>query len=398
MPAPDSVAALLTATGVAIAFAVATAWLWNRVRSWWGWFDRAVAVLLSVTMALTVGAIAVNHVLNLFVAWPQVFGAKETAPQQGMTETVGEGHDSASRVIKFSLAGRVSGITLPAYAYLPPGYDSAVGQRTRYPVIEATDGFPGSPNGWLVSLEAERILDDEITHHRMAPTVVIFPTQVLDATRDSECIDAVDGAQFDTYLSTDLRETVGSMLRVRTDRAGWSIVGLSTGGFCAVNLALRHPQLYAAAASMSGYFTALTDNTTGDLYHADAHLRDLNSPLWRLRNLPVPPVAILAAVAEDDRSGYLAMQDLIGAVKPPAELTTIVLPQGGHTPNVWEALEPPVFDWLSDRMAGPQVSSVPGPVIAEPTHGPVTQRLLPKVTQRPLPKCPTPGPPCPPNH
>jgi hypothetical protein len=388
VPPPNSNSALLAAIGAAVAFALGTAWLWNRVRSWWGWFDRVVVLMLSMAMAVIAGGIAVNQQLNLFVAWPQVFGVRDSAPGQGETQTVhSDGTASASRVVKFSLTGRVSGISLPAYAYLPPGYDSELGQRTRYPVIEATDGFPGSPNGWLIGLEASRILDDEIGHRRMAPTVVVFPTQVLDPARDSECVDAVGGAQFDTYLSTDLHEAVTSQFRVRTDRAGWSIVGLSTGGFCAVNLALRHPDLYAAAASLSGYFTARTDATTGDLYHADAHLRDLNSPLWRLRNLPVPPLAILAAVARDDHTEYQELQSFMPAVKAPASLTTIVLPKGGHTPPTWKALEPPVFDWMSSWMAGPQVSSQPGPAIPEPTHGPVVQRLLPR--------CATARPPCP---
>lgn len=388
MPAPNSSAALLAAIGAAVVFALGTAWLWNRVRGWWGWFDRIVVLLLSVSMALTAGGIAANQQLNLFVAWPQVFGVRESVPAQGQTETVTrEGSESASRVVKFSVTGRVSGIALPAYAYLPPGYDSPMGQRTRYPVIEATDGFPGSPNGWLIGLDAVRILDEEIGQHRMAPTVVIFPTQVIDPARDSECVDAVGGPQFDTYLTTDLREVVARLFRVRTDRAGWSITGLSTGGFCAVNLALRHPQLYAAAASLSGYFTAYTDATTGDLYHADPHLRDLNSPLWRLRNLAVPPLAVFAAAARDDHSGYQALHDLTATVRPPVELTTLVLPQGGHTPAVWKAMEPPVFDWLSSWMAGPQVSSEPGPALTEPTHGPVVQRLLPRCAPATRPPC-----------
>jgi hypothetical protein len=95
---------------------------------------------------------------------------------------------------------------------------------------------------------------------------------------------------------------------------------------------------------------------------------------------PVPPVSRAAPAASPAASsgGCAPGVDLLGAVRPPAALTTIVLPQGGHTPPVWKALEPPVFDWLSGWMAGPQVSAEPGPAIAEPTHGPVAQRLLPR--------------------
>ena len=81
------------------------------------------------------------------------------------------------------------------------------------------------------------------------------------------------------------RAAVTAQFRVRTDRAGWAILGTSTGGFCAANLAMRHPDRYAAAASLSGYFTAITDRTTGDLYRGDQKLRNENSPLWRLKNL-----------------------------------------------------------------------------------------------------------------
>jgi S-formylglutathione hydrolase FrmB len=42
---------------------------------------------------------------------------------------------------------------------------------------------------------------------------------------------------------TDLRVTAHS----------WTLVEYSAGGFCAINLALRHPEQYAAAASLSGY-------------------------------------------------------------------------------------------------------------------------------------------------
>jgi enterochelin esterase-like enzyme len=374
MMGPNSPDTMIVLLGCGVAAAAATAWLWNRVRSWWGWFDRVVAVLLSVACALGAAGIAVNQQLNLYTSWAQVLG--ERVAGQGRPETVSQGV-GGSRVVRFTITGRSSGISLAAYAYLPAGYDSPAGARTRYPVVEAVDGFPGSPNTWLVSLRAGQYLDNEIAQRRMAPTVVIFPTQVLDPTRDSECVDAAGGAQFDTYLSTDLRQAVSEQFRVRDDRAGWSIIGTSTGGFCAINLALRHPGLYAAAASLSGYFTALTDGTTGDLYRGDALLRDENSPQWRVGHLPVPPTPMYLGVARDDRSGFQAVQDFAAAAKPPVSLTTVIVPQGGHTGAVWRTLLPSAFDWLSGQLAAPQVSAVSGPVIPVPTHGPVVQRITP---------------------
>ncbi len=373
---PNSLSALIFVLLLGVGAAVGLGWMWNRVRSWWGWFDRVVAVLLCAVLSLGAAGIAVNRELNLYTTWGQVLGQKDAAPAKGQTQTVIEGA-GGSRVVEFNLAGRASGISLAAYAYLPPGYDAAKNQHTRYPVIEAVDGFPGSPNTWLVSLKAGQYLDNEIAAGRMAPTVVIFPTQVLDPTRDSECVNAVGGAQFDTYLTTDLQQAVEEQFRVRTDRMGWSLIGTSTGGFCAVNLAMRHFDRYAAAASLSGYFTAITDSTTGDLYKGNAHLRDENSPTWRVRNLPNPPLPLYIATAADDKQGVAQLKDFTGSVKPPISLTKVIVPQGGHTGAVWRILLPSAFDWLSGWMLAPQVDAQPGPVVAAPTHGPVTQRVEP---------------------
>src|SRR5205823_2850459 len=67
----------------------------------------------------------------------------------------------------------------------------AAGAPTRYPVIEALTGFPGTPNSWLAGLDAQNVLDRELAAGRIAPTVVVFPFQTYQASRDSECVDAV---------------------------------------------------------------------------------------------------------------------------------------------------------------------------------------------------------------
>ena len=75
---------------------------------------------------------------------------------------------------------------------------------------------------------------------------------------------------------------------------------------------MRHPDIYGAAASLSGYFTAITDRTTGDLYHGDQKLKNENSPLWRLKNLPVPALPIFLSVAADDRNKTATLDVLEG--------------------------------------------------------------------------------------
>jgi hypothetical protein len=49
------------------------------------------------------------------------------------------------------------------------------------------------------------------------------------------------------------------------------------------------------------------------------------------------------------------MVNLGTAVRPPTRLTTSTVPNGGHSKPVWEALEPPAFDWESSWLAAPQI-------------------------------------------
>jgi S-formylglutathione hydrolase FrmB len=383
--------AQVTAILLAIVIAVDTALVWHRVRGWWGWLVRGLALFLCAATALATAGIWVNRQMNLFTTWSEVAGHRPAAPVTGQT-TIDQELPSGSRIVSFNVPGPESGISLAAKAYLPPGYDSEQGRRTKYPVLEALAGFPGTPNLWVVSLHAGDILDQEIAAGRMPPTVVIFPLQDFDQTTDSECVDAKDGAKFDTFLTKDLHAAVTTQFRVRDDRAGWGIMGASTGGFCATNLALRHPDMYGAVASLSGYFSAITDHTTGDLYRGDLQLKRENSPIWRLTNLPVPALPILLAVAADDRNSYKQLQEFSAVIRPPMQLTTVISQIGGHTGGAWRRMMPAVFDWFAGWLAAPLVSPEPGPPVPIPTQGPVKAGLHPNC-RAPCPKAePDPAP------
>jgi enterochelin esterase-like enzyme len=356
---PNSLSTDLLAIGLCVVFAALTAWAWNRARRrGWRVSVRILTALACLLASLSVAGVTVNMKLNMYTTWSELLGPSRQGAVAKPQRVVSTGQ-GGSRVVSFTIVGRASGISVPAYAYLPPGYDAPEHKHTLYPVIEGVDGYPGSPHTWLVSLGAAKMLDREILAGRMAPTVVIFPYQYTNPAHDGECVNAVGGQQWETFLTKDLRAAAAEQFRVRTDRAGWGIVGPSTGGFCAVNLALRNPRMYAATASLSGYFTALTDRTTGDLYRGDKLLRLQNSPLWRIQHLPIPDMPVYLATAVDDRDGYHNLSTFAAAARPPLQVTTVIVPQGGHTGAVWTVLEPSVYDWLSGWLAAPEEEKGP---------------------------------------
>ncbi|MCW3818649.1 alpha/beta hydrolase-fold protein [Micromonospora sp. DR5-3] len=338
---PDSLAAALTATTVAVAAAVLLSALWDRGAGVRRAAVRAATALLCLLTAGAAAGIWVNRQVDTWTSWSALLGRDPVATTGAAAPAAGHG---GGRLVTLTVAGAASGLTLRVPAYLPAAYDR---QRTqRFPVVEALHGYPGSPAAWLNRLAAARHLDQEITAGRMAPTVVLFPPQTPSPLLDTECTNLVGGPQAETFLTVDVPAAAEAQLRVRTDRAGWGLIGYSAGGYCATNLALRHPDRYAAAASLSGY--ADPGITIGD---GSEHT--LNDDRWRLRHLPPPAVALYLSSGRADRTAHHDAEALRRLARPPLTVTTTYVDGGGHSMSVWEAAEDPAFDWLSGWLGRP---------------------------------------------
>jgi S-formylglutathione hydrolase FrmB len=180
----------------------------------------------------------------------------------------------------------------------------------------------------------------------MAPTVVLLPYQTPDRLLDTECTNLVGGPQSETYLTVDVPAWARTHLRIRTDRAAWALTGYSAGAFCAMNLLLKHPGQYAAAASLSGY-------PGPGIKIGDQSEKTTNNIAWRLGHLPAPPVALWIGWADDDTGARAGSCGIAALAKPPITVVTARVPHGGHSHAVWKQMEGPSFDWLSAHLARP---------------------------------------------
>lgn len=340
---------VFAALAVAAAIIAAVAWLGQRK------LIGLAALLCSILCSLTSALSEANTQVLMYPSWSSLAGAdqaphySERRPASVHLPRHRSGH---SDLAEYWLHGRSSGITNKIWVYLPADYDPHA-RSGRYPVIQVFAGFPGGPQTWLARLHLVHLLDAEIHARRMAPTVVVLANQVSSPDRDSECVDPSTGPRYDTFLTTDVVRDVRTRFRVQQGASGWGTIGYSTGGFCAVNLTYRHPDTYAAAASLSGYFSPFTDMATGDLYRGDKTLRHSNDVLWQLRHHPdrAPRIAIYAGASGTDRGSVRAVRDLVAAARAPLQVTPAVLPTGGHTFAVWQTLEAPALDWLSLQLA-----------------------------------------------
>ncbi|WP_029291789.1 alpha/beta hydrolase family protein, partial [Cellulomonas sp. HZM] len=64
--------------------------------------------------------------------------------------------------------------------------------------------------------------------------------------------DELHGSRYWTFLSDELPHVVGQLFRVSAEPEDTFVAGLSMGGYGALRWALRRPERFAAAASLSG--------------------------------------------------------------------------------------------------------------------------------------------------
>lgn len=58
--------------------------------------------------------------------------------------------------------------------------------------------------------------------------------------------------RYEDYIVSDIMADVGSFYRVRAERTSHGIAGISMGGWGALNLGMRHPDMFTFVASLSG--------------------------------------------------------------------------------------------------------------------------------------------------
>jgi S-formylglutathione hydrolase FrmB len=265
------------------------------------------------------------------------FSTASEWPLRGRLETV-------------QIHGPATQIRTRAHVYLPPQYFQRRYAHTTFPAVEVLTGYPGTNMQLVRKLEYQQVLLRQLHHHRAEPMVLVMMRSAVVFPRDTECTDVPGGPQAETYLAQDVPAEMTHYYRVKPD--GWGVIGDSTGGYCAAKITMMNPYVFHAAVSFSGYFTTISDATTGSLWGGSRVLQELNSPLWRLRHLPPPPVSMLVLSSRDE-GGPLGITNTLrfaAAARPPLQVTTLIEPHGGHNFGTWRPEIPRALAWISARL------------------------------------------------
>ncbi|HEV7500798.1 MAG TPA: alpha/beta hydrolase-fold protein, partial [Vicinamibacteria bacterium] len=195
---------------------------------------------------------------------------------------------------------------------LPPSY--ATGSRI-YPVVYALHGLFENQQFWERRGLAA-ILDDLWAKQAVTEFVLV----------------AVDGGnsffvnsplgRYEDLVTQDTMAFAESNFRVRRERGGRALFGVSMGGYAALRIALSHPELYAAAATHSAMLLSAPPRPGqgADPYQLAAFARVFGEPpdleLWRAsdplewaqRGTPSSMPALSFDCGDHDRYGLAAGQ------------------------------------------------------------------------------------------
>ncbi|ELS55284.1 alpha/beta hydrolase [Streptomyces viridochromogenes] len=366
----DKVLAL--AVMAAVGLFVGTVWLWPRLaRRGWRAVTGRVGMLLSTQLMLFVAVgLTANQAFGFYASWADLFGQEtdqgvvvDHTPERGPLRVVDTrrvpGAASASpptggQIQKVDIVGRTTRIATPAFVYLPPEYFQPEFRTRTFPAAVVLTGYPGTAQALVDKLDYPRTAARLAADGRMRPMILVMMRPTVAPPRDTECVDIPQGPQTETFFAKDLPDAVGGHYRVNRKPGGWGIIGDSTGGYCALKIAMHHPGVYAAGAGLSAYYNAPIDPTTGDLFHGDEELRNRANLWWYLKHMPAPDTSLLVSSSKVGESNYKDTLKFIERVKATnlTRISSIILESGGHNFNTWRREIPGTLEWVSERLTG----------------------------------------------
>jgi len=199
-----------------------------------------------------------------------VLSASPVLGQQLAIE-IGEGRFIEVTIPAPSLAGNLLGdpTEQPVSIYLPPSYHASPNRR--YPVVYLLHGFTGTNRTWMVNSQPESgepslgstsrdyshrgyldgsSLDAQIAEGRIRELIVVAPN-TRNAYKSPLTVNSVVAGNWEDYLLKDVITYVDGNYRTLANARNRGLSGHSGGGYSAVYVGMRHPDVFSAVYALS---------------------------------------------------------------------------------------------------------------------------------------------------
>ncbi|MCA1621944.1 MAG: esterase family protein [Acidobacteria bacterium] len=232
---------------------------------------------------------------------------------------------------------------------LPPGYGLVTARARRYPVLYLLHGWGGNYDSWL----SRSSLVSYAAEHQL---IVVTPEG-----GKGWYTDAPGGEPYESHLLREIVPDVDARFRTNANRRGRGVAGYSMGGYGALKLGFRHPELFAFAGSTSGALDAASRADDESLARA---FGGANSPARFENDLPrlarefpearrgALPFLYLDCGLGDD---WLAVnRDFAATLTARGIAHEYRQRPGGHVWPYWDAQGREILRVASDALAAPE--------------------------------------------
>lgn len=156
-----------------------------------------------------------------------------------------------SRILKNNPLGDPSVRDFPVY--LPPSYFSKGSQR--FPVVYLISGFTGKGimnlNVSFLSENIHQRLDRLISEKKMREMIVVMP-DCITKYGGSQFINSTATGKYEDYVIKELVHYIDSKYRTLPHSSSRAVCGKSSGGYGAVVLSMKNPDIFGLMCSTSG--------------------------------------------------------------------------------------------------------------------------------------------------
>ncbi len=235
--------------------------------------------------------------------------------------------------------------------YVPRSYFTT---STALPVVYLLHGSPGSAEDWFRAAHAASV--GAALDKLGEPAILVAPEMSRGWAHDSECIDS-EKLQAETHLLDMVVPTTQRLFRVRSDRSGRVIAGNSAGGYCALNLGLRHWDDFSTIIDLSGFTHPTHDHGLTALFGTGVDLakkvRENSPDMYAPALPPGPPTAIWFDAGRSDHESLNEETRLIAAIGQRQDIVTkLTVRPGGHTYGVWRPALQESLIWAVKQTGG----------------------------------------------
>jgi enterochelin esterase family protein len=216
--------------------------------------------------------------------------------------------------------------------YTPAGYEAS---KEKYPVLYLLHGMGGDEEAWIALGRTSQILDNLIAQGKAKPMIVVMTNgnvaqeaapgeSSLGYTKPSMQMEhTMDGKFEETF--PDVIKFVESNYRVKAEKSGRAIAGLSMGGYHSLHISRYYPNTFDYVGLFSAAIMSDAKNTSKVYENFDATLKNQMTNGYKLYWIGIGKSDFLYKNVTD----YRTKLDGMGMKY------TYVETEGGHTWTNW---------------------------------------------------------------